>query len=80
MKAFVKVGLRPGVLDVQGKAVAGALQSLGFDGVTDVRIGKIIELDLEGGDETDARARVGEMCERLLANTVIESYEIDIKA
>lgn len=76
MKAFVTVGLKPGVLDVQGKAVAGALHDLGFGGVNDARVGKVIELSLNGMDRATAEAEVKEMCEKLLANTVIESYRI----
>lgn len=78
MKAIVTVGLKPGVLDVQGKAVANALHDLGFGDVEDARVGKVIELDLAGQDRDAAHAKVKEMCERLLANTVIESYRIDI--
>ena len=78
MKAFVTVGLKPGVLDVQGKAVAGALHDLGFGGVDDARVGKVIELSLNGMDRATAEAEVKEMCEKLLANTVIESYRVEI--
>jgi len=78
MKAIVTVGLKPGVLDVQGKAVANALQDLGFSGVADARVGKVIELELAGEDRDSASAAVREMCEKLLANTVIESYRIEI--
>ena len=74
MKARVTVMLKPGVLDVQGEAVRHALGSLGFDGVNGVRQGKVIELDLASGDE----ASVKQMCEKLLANTVIESYRIEL--
>lgn len=78
MKAIVTVGLKTGVLDVQGKAVAGALQGLGFGEVAGARVGKVIELELAGEDKTAAEARVKAMCEQLLANTVIESYRIEI--
>ncbi|MBL8557365.1 MAG: phosphoribosylformylglycinamidine synthase subunit PurS [Hyphomonadaceae bacterium] len=78
MKAIVTVGLKPGVLDVQGKAVANALVDLGFGEVADARVGKVIEIDLKGQDRDAAHAKVKEMCERLLANTVIESYRIEI--
>jgi len=78
MKAIVTVGLKPGVLDVQGKAVAKALAGLGFGDVADARVGKVIEIDLKGQDRDAAHAKVKEMCERLLANTVIESYRIEI--
>ena len=81
MKAIVHVGLKPGVLDPQGKAVADTLGRMGYDEVHSARIGKVIELDLEDGlSEADANARVKEMCEKLLANTVIESYRIDLQA
>jgi phosphoribosylformylglycinamidine synthase len=78
MKAIVTVGLKPGVLDVQGKAVANALHDLGFAGVEDARVGKVIELDLKAGDRAAAEAEVRDMCEKLLANTVIESYRVEI--
>jgi phosphoribosylformylglycinamidine synthase len=75
MKARVHVMLKNGVLDPQGEAVRHALGALGFDGVKGVRQGKVIELDLaEGATEADVTA----MCERLLANTVIESYSVDM--
>ncbi|OKH88304.1 MULTISPECIES: phosphoribosylformylglycinamidine synthase subunit PurS [Thalassospira] len=80
MKARVHVTLKNGVLDPQGKAVHHALQGLGFAGVEDVRQGKFIELELEGTDVEKARSDVKEMCEKLLANTVIENYDIDIVA
>lgn len=79
MKAIVTVGLKPGVLDVQGKAVAGALKELGFRGVQDARVGKRIEIELDNGlDRAQAEAQVRDMCEKLLANTVIESYRVEI--
>jgi phosphoribosylformylglycinamidine synthase len=79
MKAIVTVGLKPGVLDVQGKAVAGALKELGFGAVEDARVGKVIEISLDGDLDPDAaKAQVTEMCEKLLANTVIESYRVEI--
>jgi phosphoribosylformylglycinamidine synthase len=79
MKAIVTVGLKPGVLDVQGKAVAGALRDLGFGTVADARVGKRIELQLDDGlDPAAAEAQVKDMCEKLLANTVIESYSVEI--
>ncbi len=75
MKATVHVMLKTGVLDPQGEAVRHALGALGFDGVTGVRQGKVIELELaDGTSETDVNA----MCEKLLANTVIESYRVDM--
>lgn len=78
MKARVHVTLKPGVLDPQGEAVRHALGALGFDGVGEVRIGKVIELELDGTDRAAAEARVGEMCEKLLANTVIEAYRVEL--
>lgn len=78
MKATVTVMLRDGVLDPQGEAVRRALLSLGFDGVEAVRQGKVIELDLAAEDRAAAEAEVRAMCERLLANTVIESYRVEI--
>ena len=78
MKARVTVMLKTGVLDPQGKAVHHALGALGFDGVNGVRQGKVIELDLTETDTAAAEKSVGEMCEKLLANTVIESYKIEI--
>lgn len=78
MKAKVYVTLKCGVLDPQGKAIEHALAALGFDGVEEVRQGKVIELDLADTDVAAAKAKVGKMCEGLLANTVIEDYEIEI--
>ena len=79
MKAIVIVGLKPGVLDVQGKAVAGALKELGFAEVQDARVGKRIEIQLDGDlDPETAEEQVREMCEQLLANTIIESYSVEI--
>ena len=75
MKAVVTVMLKNGVLDPQGAAVKSALGNLGFDGVNGVRQGKVIELDL--ADDTD-EAAIKDMCEKLLANTVIESYQIEV--
>lgn len=74
MKLRVVVTLKPGVLDPQGKAIQQALGSLGFDGVADVRAGKIFELDVAEGTSD---AAIGEMCEKLLANTVIENYRVE---
>ena len=78
MKARIKVTLKPGVLDPQGKAIQGALKSLGFAGVDDVRQGKLIELELSTTDRVAAEAEVAAMCEKLLANTVIENYKIEL--
>ncbi len=84
MRARVHVTLKPGVLDPQGKAIAHALEALGFDGVADVRQGKYIEIDLKDGGGSRgagaAEARVNEMCEKLLANTVIENYRVEIES
>ena len=79
MKAKIHVTLKHGVLDPQGKAVGHALESLRFDGVDEVRQGKYIEIDLATADEAAARERVDAMCRQLLANTVIENYEIEIE-
>ena len=78
MKARVHIMPKTGVLDPQGKAVAHALAALGFTGVGEVRQGKIIDLDLAETDPARARAAVEEMCRKLLANTVIESYRVEI--
>jgi phosphoribosylformylglycinamidine synthase subunit PurS len=78
MKARVHISLKPGVLDPQGKAIGNALKSLGFDGVSEVRQGKLIELELEDTDPAAAYARVEDMCKQLLANPVIENYAIEI--
>jgi len=78
MTAIVNVFLKEGVLDPQGKASHHALDSLGFNGVQDVRIGKQIILKLETPDKDKAHSEVKEMCETLLANTVIEDYTIEI--
>lgn len=79
VKAKIHVTLKNGVLDPQGKAVGHALGSLGFDGVQEVRQGKYIELDLEETDFDKARNNVDAMCRQLLANTVIENYDIEIE-
>ena len=78
MKATVTVMLKNGVLDPQGEAVRRALGSLGFEGVEGVRQGKVIELDLSASDRAAAEDEVRQMCEKLLANTVIESYRVEI--
>ncbi|MFN3608288.1 MAG: phosphoribosylformylglycinamidine synthase subunit PurS [Hyphomonas sp.] len=79
MKAVVHVSLKAGVLDPQGKAVADTLARMGYGEVGSARVGKVIELDLTGTpDKAAAEARVKEMCEKLLANTVIESYRIEL--
>jgi phosphoribosylformylglycinamidine synthase len=78
MKAKIKVTLKKGVLDPQGKAIEGALGSLGFGGVEHVRQGKYFEVDLATSDKAKAKAALDEMCRKLLANTVIENYEIEL--
>ena len=80
MKARIHITLKKGVLDPQGKAIANALTHLGFDGIEEVRQGKYIEIDLKGGDASQARARLDAMCAQLLANTVIENYAIELEA
>ena len=79
MKARVHISLKPGVLDPQGKAIGRALSSLGFEGVGEVRQGKVIELELAESDPARARETVERMCAALLANTVIETYEIELE-
>jgi len=79
MKARVFVTLKNGVLDPQGKAIGHALNNLGFGSVGEVRQGKVIDLELSEKNEAKARAELKEMCERLLANTIIERYEIELK-
>jgi phosphoribosylformylglycinamidine synthase subunit PurS len=78
MKAVVHVFLKPGVLDVQGKAVEHALHGLGWGGVSGVRVGRTIEFDLAAKDAQAAEAEVKAMCDKLLANTVIESYRVEV--
>jgi len=78
VKAIVHVTLKNGVLDPQGKAIEHALDGLGFDGVGEVRQGKVIELELDTADKDAALSQVSDMCEKLLANTVIEDYSIDL--
>jgi len=77
VKARVVVTLKKSVLDPQGQAVSRALGTLGFSEVKDVRLGKIIELDLDAKDAAEARKRVEQMCEKLLANMVIEEYRVE---
>ncbi|MBC6439939.1 MAG: phosphoribosylformylglycinamidine synthase subunit PurS [Rhodospirillales bacterium] len=78
MKARVHITLKNGVLDPQGKAIHNALGTLGFDGVQNVRQGKVIDLEIAETDEASARARIEQMCKKLLANTVIENYAIEL--
>ena len=78
MRARVHVTLKTGVLDPQGEAIRNALGALGFEGVSGVRQGKVIELELAETDRAQAEKNVREMCEKLLANTVIENYAVEI--
>ncbi len=77
--AHVVVMLKPGIADPQGQTIERALPALGYEGVTEVRVGKHIELRLDADDAEDATRRVNQMCERLLANPVIESYEVSVR-
>ena len=78
MKAKVYITLKPGLLDAQGKTIKGALGSLGFKGVTEVRIGKYVEIELNHARRTAAKQDVERMCRKLLANPVIERYRIEL--
>ena len=78
IKARVTVTLKNGVLDPQGKAIEGALSALGFEGVDQIRQGKVFDLTLDGADKSRAEADLKAMCEKLLANTVIENYTISL--
>jgi phosphoribosylformylglycinamidine synthase subunit PurS len=78
MKARVTVTLKAGILDPQGKAIEGALKALGIDGVASVRQGKIFEVEIAGSDKTRAEAALKEAAEKLLANTVIENYRVEV--
>jgi len=80
VKARIHITLKNGVLDPQGKAIANALAALGFSGVGEVRQGKYIEIELDETDAETAQAKVDDMCRKLLANTVIENYRIDLDA
>ena len=77
-KAQVNVRLKNGVLDPQGKAIEGALDSLGFEGVSSVRQGKVFDVELEAASKAAAQKSLEEMCEKLLANTVIEDYSVEV--
>lgn len=77
MKVRVLVRLKPGILDVQGAAVHRALAGLGFGDLRELRVGKLIEVDVEAASPASARARVDEMCRKLLANPILEDYTID---
>lgn len=78
-KAQIKVGLKPSVLDPQGKTVLAALRSLGFNEAKDLRVGKHFEIVLEGKDKTAVEARVKQFCEKLLVNPVIEHYSFEVE-
>ena len=78
MKARVEIFLKPGVLDVQGKAIEAALHGIGFPGASDVRVGRVVTLDLAAADKAAAEAEVKAMADKLLANQVIESYKVAI--
>ena len=79
MKATIKITLKNGVLDPQGKAIENALTQLNFGGVENVRQGKLIEIELAESNQEKAKQQLTQMCEKLLANTVIENYDIDIE-
>lgn len=76
MRMQVFVRLKPGVLDVQGKAVENGLALAGYAGITDVRVGKLIELQIDAKNEEEAQIKTKQLCEKLLANTIIEDFEI----
>ncbi len=78
MKARVTVTLKSGVLDPQGKAIEGALRSLGIDGVAAVRQGKVFDIELDGGDRAKVEALLKQAADKLLANTVIENYHVEV--
>ena len=77
MKARITIMLKNGVLDPQGEAIKHALNNIGFESVTGVRQGKVIELDIEGSDKKQVRSQIENMCNKMLANTVIENFEIE---
>ena len=78
MKSRIKIMLKNGVLDPQGEAIKHALNNIGFESVTGVRQGKVIELDIEGSDKNEVRSQIENMCNKMLANTVIENFEIEL--
>jgi phosphoribosylformylglycinamidine synthase subunit PurS len=78
MKARITVTLKPAILDPQGKAIEGALKSLGIHGIASVRQGKVFDIELAAGEATDAEAQLKTAAEELLANTVIENYVVDV--
>ena len=79
MKAQITISLKPGLLDAQGKTIKSALESLGFKGVQGVRMGKYLEIELNGARAASAKREVERMCKKLLANPVIETYRIELK-
>ena len=79
MRAKIYITLKPGLLDAQGKTIKGALESLGFKGVKDVRMGKYLEIELNGFKAASAKREVERMCKKLLANPVVETYRIEVK-
>ena len=79
MKARVIVTLKSGILDPQGKAIEGALKSLGIDGIASVRQGKVFDIELEGADRKQAQAALKQAADKLLANTVIENYDVEMR-
>jgi phosphoribosylformylglycinamidine synthase subunit PurS len=79
MKARVTVTLKSGILDPQGKAIEGALKSLGIAGVASVRQGKVFDIEIEGGDRRAVKATLEKAAEKLLANTLIENFQVDVK-
>jgi phosphoribosylformylglycinamidine synthase len=78
MKARITVTLKPGILDPQGKAIEGALKSLGVDGVASVRQGKVFDVEIAGRDRKQAEALLKQAADKLLANTVIENYDVEV--
>ncbi len=78
MKARIKIMLRSGVLDPQGAAIKQALNNIGFESVTGVRQGKVIELEVDGSNKNEVRSEIENMCNKMLANTVIENFEIEV--
>jgi len=79
MKARVTVTLKSGILDPQGKAIEGALKSLGVNGVISVRQGKVFDIEIESGDRREAEVALKQAADKLLANTLIENYQVDLK-
>jgi phosphoribosylformylglycinamidine synthase len=78
MKARIKIMLKSGVLDPQGAAIKQALNNIGFESVTGVRQGKVVELEVDGSNKNEVRSEIENMCNKMLANTVIENFEIEV--